>query len=57
MTAKRKAKDATRPVMDENEWDFTKVRTDQLEACFCYEYGRQLTMQSPRLQEVLSDGG
>ena len=54
MTAKRKAGRPTRAIMDRKEWDFEQIPADQLEACFCYEYGRELTKQWPRLLKLLS---
>ena len=54
MTAKRKAGRPTRAIMDRKEWDFERIPADQLEACFCYEYGRELTKQWPRLLKLLS---
>ena len=54
MTAKRKAGRPTHAIVDRKEWDFEQIPADQLEACFCYEYGRELTKQWPRLLKLLS---
>ena len=54
MTAKRKARRPARTILDRKEWDFEQIPADQLEACFCYEYGRELTKQWPRLLKLLS---
>jgi hypothetical protein len=54
MTAKRKAGRPARTILDRKEWDFDQIPADQLEACFCYEYGRELTKQWPRLLKLLS---
>src|SRR6476620_3364594 len=54
MTAKRKAERPARTILDRKEWDFDQIPADQLEACFCYEYGRELTKQWPRLLKLLS---
>jgi hypothetical protein len=53
MTAKRKAGRLTRAVMDRKEWDFEQIPPSELEACFCYEYGRELTRQWPILQKSI----
>jgi hypothetical protein len=54
MTAKRKARRPARNTLDRKEWDFDQIPAEQLEACFCYEYGRELTKQWPRLLKLLS---
>jgi hypothetical protein len=53
MTTKRKAGRLSRAIMDKKEWDFAQIPASELQACFCYEYGRQLTRQWPILQKSI----
>ena len=53
MAARRKPGRITRSTMDRSEWDFERIPTGELMACFCWEYGRQLTEQWPLLQKSI----
>jgi len=37
-----------------NEWDFSIVPREELQACFVYEYARELTRQWPRLLTLIA---
>jgi hypothetical protein len=48
----RKALAAPPPPLSEKEWNFDSVPSDQLEACYFYEYSREYFKQSPALQTL-----
>ena len=39
-------------IIDKEEWDFARIPLDQREACYLYEYERELTKHWPRLSQL-----
>jgi len=42
--------------LDRNEWDFRSIPKSEIEACFIYEYARELARQSPRISALFAIG-
>jgi hypothetical protein len=45
---------AEKPELDRTEWDFREIPKTEVEACFIYEYARELTKRSPRILNLFA---
>jgi hypothetical protein len=45
---------AEKAELDRKEWDFRLIPKSELEACFIYEYARELARRSPRILDLLA---
>lgn len=44
----------TRGALARGEWDFDELPPGEVEACYLYEYGRELASQWPRMLRLLT---
>jgi hypothetical protein len=42
--------------LDRKEWDFSSIPESEIEACFIYEYARELARRSPRISALFAIG-
>ncbi len=52
-TTAQKARSKSATQLDPSEWDFREIPFEETEACYLYEYGRELTKVWPRLSLVM----
>jgi hypothetical protein len=45
---------AEKSELDRKEWDFREIPKTEVEACFIYEYARELARRSPRIFDLLA---